>query len=310
MSGDSVEIFKEYFVFKEGYVFSRKTNKKMYGSPDKDGYLRVGLTLNGKLKTFKVHRLVLMAYSPVENMDTLQVNHKNGIKSDNRLENLEWATAQENVKHSFDTGLKKQKGGSESKLSHLTKDDILNIASLYSENKGALEISKNLNLNYNSVIQMLRGKRYAEDFKKAMTEDLLEKRNRIIKQLEDRKNGDVPQEVKEKIYWDRFFYGKNGITIAKETKIKYPAVMEIIKGCPRYHESKTKRRLMGPGPRSGEKNGRSKLSESDVLDIFKRVKETPISYLAKEYSISRTVIKNIESGKFWSHVTGKQYNGN
>lgn len=86
----------------------RKDNrkgKKLKPATDKDGYLRITLTNNGKRKSYYVHRLMARAY--LKNYDDkLQVNHKNGIKNDNRIENLEMVTLQENIKHSIKTGLK------------------------------------------------------------------------------------------------------------------------------------------------------------------------------------------------------------
>lgn len=62
----------------------------------KDGYLQIGLIIDGAQKWFKVHRLVLMTFSPREDSDTLLVNHKNWIRTDNRLENLEWSSPKDN----------------------------------------------------------------------------------------------------------------------------------------------------------------------------------------------------------------------
>lgn len=73
---------------------------------DKDGYRQYNLGKSGKQKTYRIHRLVALHFiSNPENKE--QVNHKNGIKYDNRVENLEWATASENERHSHKNGYKK-----------------------------------------------------------------------------------------------------------------------------------------------------------------------------------------------------------
>ena len=71
---------------------------------DQYGYERVVLTRNGVRKSYQVHRIVAKAFIPnTENKPT--VNHKNGIKADNRVENLEWATHREQKEHSIKLGL-------------------------------------------------------------------------------------------------------------------------------------------------------------------------------------------------------------
>lgn len=80
------------------------TGRRISPSMSNAGYLRVPLKVGGKTRQVSVHRLVALAFVPNQDGKP-QVNHLNGDKTDNRAENLEWATPKENIAHAYRTGL-------------------------------------------------------------------------------------------------------------------------------------------------------------------------------------------------------------
>ena len=110
------EIWKQVRWYKNCYLVSSLGKIKRIGKgqgvvlgrilkqyPDKDGYKTVVLTKNCIQRMKKVHHLVLQSFV-AEKRKGRQTNHKNGIKSDNRAENLEWVTGKENIQHSYENG--------------------------------------------------------------------------------------------------------------------------------------------------------------------------------------------------------------
>jgi hypothetical protein len=126
--------YEDYYEVSDGgQVRSRMTRTRgragyiLHPRLNKDGYPEVNLCVNDKRHLVRVHTLVVRAFLG-ETPDGKQVNHKNGIKNDNRLENLEFVTPSENRKHAFAIGLQQGRGGEQCHFHKLTADEVLRIA--------------------------------------------------------------------------------------------------------------------------------------------------------------------------------------
>ncbi len=90
--------FPNYAVNDRGDVFNIRFNRMLVLKPDMHGYLCFGVWKLGKTVRTSIHRCVAMEFIPNPHKKN-EVNHKNGIKTDNRIENLEWCTSSENKRH-------------------------------------------------------------------------------------------------------------------------------------------------------------------------------------------------------------------
>ena len=103
---DMIEFASGYFVNSNGEVFSNKSGemKQLNGSV-RNGYKVIGIIIDGKQQFYLAHRLVAEAFIPNPEHKPI-INHKDGNKLKNCVDNLEWCTYRENTQHAWDIGNK------------------------------------------------------------------------------------------------------------------------------------------------------------------------------------------------------------
>ena len=152
----NIKQYPGYKITTDGQVIGKR-GKPMKGRIDRCGYREVILSYYPHYqKHVLVHRLVLSAFLPIENMELYDVNHKNGDKLDNRLENLEWCTRSENIKHSYKNGLQARVSNAHGTFRVLTENDLDIIRDLHHRGYPDWEIAKEIGCSRSLVSRKIR----------------------------------------------------------------------------------------------------------------------------------------------------------
>ena len=141
---------EKYAVNSSGFIFNKKTGRKIKAFKNPRGYLVNTISIKGERKSFSVHKAILYSFVPEPFVDA-QVNHKDGNKENNSLENLEWVTRSENMIHAIkELGFKPNSKASCKKVVIFPDNKIFNSVS---------ECAEYFNTNINCISRVLRGHR-------------------------------------------------------------------------------------------------------------------------------------------------------
>lgn len=158
-----------YWVTRKGQVFSVRSGKFLKPKDNGRGYKTLDLTVDGKVKRFYIHRIVLISF--MGKNDDKEVNHKNGQKDDNRLVNLEWVTREENMNHAF--GELDVHNGAKHYKTKITEEQFLEIIEKRKNGKTYTEIAKEYGYSKgHSISRITKGERWKHIKPQARKESL------------------------------------------------------------------------------------------------------------------------------------------
>lgn len=143
-------------------------NKHIYKiTINQRGYVQVCISLGSRKnkKVFRVHRAVAETF--IQNPENKrEINHIDGNKQNNLVENLEWSTHSENIQHAFDTGLNKQKIGTDNIYAKLSKDDVRYIRENYipyDKQYGSRALGRKFGISHSHILEVINRESYISD---------------------------------------------------------------------------------------------------------------------------------------------------
>jgi len=251
-----------------GRLIKRK-GMLLSAKPNKRGYCGLTIHKNGVGEKFFVHRLVALTF--IANPECkLTVNHINGIKHDNRVDNLEWNTIEENNQHAIDSGLNEKK---------VSDKDVLEIKRLYSETRIPIsEIAKKFGLSVSQVSRLCLGTR------RRGLGDIAIREHRACDKID--------KKIAEKIV-DDLNNGASANSLSHKYDVSVGTIYAIMNG-----------KVWSIDKNSVDvKRKTHKLSVGDVIDIKKQIKcGATVSDLAKKFDVTVSTIRHIKRGLTWKNV--------
>lgn len=149
-----------YKVSNTGLILGLKSNTYLKPRNSNLGYPRICLYKNRKKHYLSIHRLVAIAF--LSNLNNYpEVNHKDGNKENNKVENLEWTTSSENIKHAFKLKLRIPLKGEDCPNSKLTEKQVKEIYSLaHNSNLTQKQIGQKYNIRQTTVLKIKKKQRW------------------------------------------------------------------------------------------------------------------------------------------------------
>lgn len=142
------ELKFNYYVTDDGRIWSERTQKYLSPQYDKNGYVKVQLrSTDNKSHRYSVHRLVLENFKPIQGMEKLQVNHIDGNKLNNNLNNLEWTTCEENINHAIQNNLRATINGA----AKLTPEEVIEIYRRAWNGETNIKLGKEFNIHPDQI---------------------------------------------------------------------------------------------------------------------------------------------------------------
>ena len=269
-----LSINNNYYINKKGDIYSYYTNRILKQRNSKKGYPSVHLTINGEGVSKVVHRLVAKTFIP--NPDNLpQVNHIDGNKENNSVENLEWCTNEYNMRHSWELGLRKPLKGNEIGTSKLLEHEVIDI---YGSEENSYKLSEKYNVS-TSLINLIRSDKVWSHVTKSKT-----KGRHPLNNL--RNNKFSLEEVCD-------IYEKDGKNkdIAKEYNVSESTIKSIRNG--NSYKDITKNLKKGKNT--------NRLTKDEVKYIY--LTDDSVKQIKNKISVSESTISGIKNNKSYKNIT-------
>lgn len=255
-------------------------------------YVRVGLVVAGRLKNLSVHRLVAEAFLGPPPVGRGQVNHKDGVHSNNRVENLEWVDGRANQLHAIEIGLYVGRGEGHGRAK-LTEEQVHEIRRKYTGRYGdQSRMGREYGVSQSLIAKIVRGDIWTHLDDRPSTPLVVPKGYAHGAML-----------TEEQVYQIRENYnGSYGqqIALAREYGVPVSVVRKVLRG-ETWKQLKGTRFYIVP---QGARHGRAKLTDGQVrwMRRLHNEKGVRIEALAKRYGIGRSIARDILSGKTWKHL--------
>lgn len=215
-----------YEVSNLGNIKNIKKDKILNQNISNRGYKYIKIIINNKTKFISSHRLVMLTFKPEEHFEGCEINHKDGNKLNNILENLEWVSHKDNIQHAYDNNLI-HTIGSDKFNSKLIDEQVLEIRKLYNEGYSQAKLGELYNVSQYNISLIVTNKMW-----KHLHWEPKPIKEKLIKEKVDRKgeNSATVKLTEQQVLEIRRLYPevKSYVKMAKQFGVSDNAIKKVV----------------------------------------------------------------------------------